>query len=681
MPSSILINGKKTYAAGVYGSPDFSELSGKSVSRGVLAIVGDFQDLECKVLYVFTNASAVRDMFPNNLLLQDLAKCAFKPSFDSKVPQGCAVLIFCNVTPNTQASKTFKDVDSVNNIQLLSKQWGAPGNQLFYKVANNAVDHKGLDITLAAPGMPVELYKNVQSGSLADVYYDGADLTATTVAFDTDKWTWAWSIVGANLPGAAPPNNKQVLNPTAITIQGKLTAVLSVAPGGGVTVTVTVECITSLGVSKTLTLLFPAGQAGPLVLQDTGVDALLSDITKITVSADSNTFVGKATFTANAFVALAADFDTVGKIATMINNYAARGFHCDVTNPKTKGLHSDRVDKAAAVNALSPAKAHPRADLWAFEQALLASNLVTTALVTGYKKPLKEWNVADSSEEGLFMGGTATGPADDDWVDALAVLALHDVQVVVAIPEDGGDPPTQASQLIDHCVDSAQFGFERNAYIGADVGKTIVELSAMINLLNSRHLSVCGQEIQIETAVKGKQWAGPEFQAVQLAGIQCGKVAGESMTNKTPAVFGVRQKWTLVRDDDTLIAAGLCAYTQDGSKFKTTRVLTTWTEDDNPAESEVFANESVNVSIRRVRSKFKGKIGASTGGLPASLLVGQLQTELESQVQDGDIKAFADPAVEDLGDAVSFKYRLAPDESLNFILVSPTVSRISSSAG
>lgn len=682
MPSNILVNGKKKYKAGIYGQPDFSALSGKAISRGNLALVGDFPALESGAVYDFTDASQIREIYPTDLVLQTLAKVAFKPARDDRVPQGCAKLTVCNITPNVQAVKTFLDGTGAASLKLSSKYWGKKGNQLYYKLAANATDNKGIDVTLALPGLPTETYKNVQFGDLADVYYNGADLSTTLVAFAPTGIVWTWTKVTANLPALAPPANKVVLTPTQMVIDSALTVLLSAAPGAGKTVTVTVKGIVG-GVAKTLTLVFAEGQVGPSKVQDGGGDAHFTDITEITVNSDNDAaYAGHATLSATAFDLDSTQLLKFGDMASAINNYNVRGFHCDIVNPKAKAVPSARLDHASATSCLSPIKAHPRADLYALLQTLAASKLVTAEADANAVAPPAMWNNVNATAEGLLIGGTETTATANDWVDALAVLALEDIQITVAYtPGTGLDAATVGLKLIDHCIDAGEFGYERNAYIGAKTGTSTADVKALAAALNSRHLSLCAQDILIETATGAREWQEPTVQAVQLAGIQCGKVRGTSMTHKRPAVFGTQQKWTLVRDDDTMIENGVVIYSKDNLGYLTERVVTTWLEDDNPALSEAFANESVNTVIRRVRSKFQIKIGDSTGGMDAAQLQGMLDTELDQAVKDGDCKAWKDSAVLDLGDAVQFKFLLAPDESLNFILVTPTVTRISSSAG
>lgn len=676
MPSSILVLGKKKYKPGIYGNPDFSALGGKSVSKGIVAVVGEYPQLEAKAIYEFADAKTLRLLYPDDIRLQTIGKVAFEPAADDQVPFGAAKLILVNAQPVTQATRTIKDSAGNDALVLKSKVWGQKGNQVYYKLEANAADAKAIDGTLALPGMAAESFPNMQSGKVVELQYSGADLSTTNVTVGPATWTWNWTKALA-VPGGAVNPNQIVFTPTTLVIKGALTVQLSAAPNANKTVTVTVKCITSTGVAKTLPLVFVAGQMGPSNLQDTGVDANLSDITEVTVAASEVGFDTTATLSAKAFDITTSAFTSVGAIVGMINNYNSRGFHAGdgtlAKTPKVGNIGADQIDKQTTVDVKSPAKATLRADLWAMVEALKSSAIVTASRATNADLAPKPWNLAGTKEEGLFLGGQESGTAAGDWTDALAELATEDVNHVVVDDDD----IARAKALIVHCDDAAMFGYERNGYFGYVKDKTLQELfDEVTSKLNSRHVSACGQEIQIEDAIGAAVWKEPFFQALQLAGIQAGRVKGTSPTHKRPNVLAVRQKWTMLRDDDNMISKGILGYSQDELGIIVERAVTTWLEDDNAAKSEVHANESVNTSIRRVRATFKGKIGDSTSGLSVNQLKGMLEVELDKQVKDGDIKAWKDASVVDLGDAYKFIYKLAPDESLNFITVEPSVTRI-----
>ncbi len=98
-------------------------------------------------------------------------------------------------------------------------------------------------------------------------------------------------------------------------------------------------------------------------------------------------------------------------------------------------------------------------------------------------------------------------------------------------------------------------------------------------------------------------------------------------------------------------------------------------EDDNPIFSEVSANESVNASIRGLRSQLDALIGTANRSLTANRVTSLAQAQLNRQVQDGTIKAFRDVVVQDQGDTLVVGYTVAAIEPLNFIKLDVTVAR------
>ena len=109
--------------------------------------------------------------------------------------------------------------------------------------------------------------------------------------------------------------------------------------------------------------------------------------------------------------------------------------------------------------------------------------------------------------------------------------------------------------------------------------------------------------------------------------------------------------------------------------WRVERSVTTWIKDNNPIYSEVSANESINASVRELRSVLDAFIGQGNSVSTISAIKGIASENLRSQVDRSIIKAFKDLVLEDLGDTVRVNYTVAAVEPLNFILINASVRR------
>nr|CAB4128642.1 hypothetical protein UFOVP114_51 [uncultured Caudovirales phage] len=695
MPSSILLNGRRIFSPGVYGNPNFSALSGKSAATGIVVIVGYFPELEQNVPHVFFSAKAAAAAYPSNGYLQRVVKTLFSPAREAdNVPTGASQVVLVNFAASTAASKQFQDADGNNVLKLAAQTFGPVSNQLAYKLASTKNNTKALDVELRL-GSVVEKYNGIESAGLVALYYDGADGLQTHVAFSPSAFQWNWG-KQVQLPGDSAPDNFVVWNVVDCVIYGKLNVEVDLAPTMGKTITVTVQGVDKLGLDVTGTLVLHAGETTGVVKHST-TEVEWRSITSVRAESDEDGVTPHVTYTAKAF-----DFDltsflrppTVGALASLIGQSSNKGFQAKLKSPQAFKVPSNQMDTQTSVGVDGSSNSCDiRADLWAVVNALSQSSLVTATRLSGAAKPLKFWNVTDSSEQGLFLGGGVSGMdggGDDPSVlfqASLDVLKLQDGNIVIlalpieAIPGDLDNDTAVllGNMLAQHCVDAALYGFERNAYLAVlqNGGTAPADVRDIVQGLNTRHVTPCFQQVKIEDETGNITWQDQTFQALQLAGIQAGVKQGKTMVMRKPNVYATRQKWTPVLDDEQLLACGALIYSVDpdlGIIVKND--ATSWVQDDNPALSSITANESVNKSIRDVRANFKILLGDNTADVSAAALTGKLEDILEAQVKKLKIiKAWRNASVEDLGDRFRLNYGLAPGEVLRFIEVAPEVAR------
>lgn len=672
MPSSVLINGKRIYKPGIYGVVDASALGGKGTSTGNLAVVGVMPGLESGEVHVYTAPADVRNIDTTDLSLARLAKLAFSPSTDARVPGGADNLYLVNVQPNTQAAHTFKDKDGTNSLTLASKLWGSKGNQTYLKMVQNATDTKLADLTIARGGV-TETYSGLGSGPVFEAYYDGADLTATTLAVSPTAWSWLWTTASTALPGGGLPNKVTEAVTQIHPGSAQISATLAPVVAGGKTATVKITGTDHLGVDTTETLSFVAGE-GAVAKTTVKKWSAISEYEVETT--DDGTAVHVATLTGTSFDLDPADFNDVGEMASYVNQFSAKGYHVTAKTPTISAIPADEVDTQTATNVLSPAKLTARADLWATVQTLAVSALVEASRHASAVKAPKHFGTAPipAAEEVMMAGGGETTPiTSSHWETALALLDSENVQIVSLLSEDA----TIHQLGIAHVVNATLAGYERNVWAGATKQTSLADLfTTYTSVLNTRHVAITPWEVKIATATGGSEWVTPMWFALQLAAMQAGTPAATPLTDKRPAILDARAAWKpSVANDNAAIAKGLVSLTKDQLGWKVLRSVTTYLTDDNPIYSEVSANESINTSIRRVRNVLQVKVGN-----PATASAEQMRAvvadELDAQVADEVIKAWQNIVISDLGDRYRVSYEPAAIEPTNFFEIYAYVQRI-----
>jgi len=697
MPSSILINGLRLYKPGIYGYIDVSSLGGKGISTGNVAVVGDFPLLQHEtdgdiLPLTFTSGRAVQE-FGNDREMLDVAKFAFTPSVDSRVPGGAASLTFVPVRPNTQASSAgyvgFADANGIQCITLKSRLWGPKGNQVLVKANTNATDLNGMDVDIYFNGIH-EPYVNLQSGVIADLYYDGADATASLITLDKTTWTWTWDIATAfTAPGGA---QSIALEPTEIVVAPDSVLAAKLVDGGAgassAAVTCTIVGLDELGGAQTVIWTALAGTtdfgSGAGVYHATADK--WSRIDSITLATADVAYNGTLTVQGTAFAITTADFDSVGAICSYIDNNSAKGFHANGLSPQINNIpcspdldldsNAGGVDKQTAVDVFSPAKCEVKADLWYIATTLDASNIVSCEQVTAGVNPPRFVGQNPAVEDQTFLfGGTISSATSVSWDNALESIEYSDIQIVVIFD----DTIAYMKKGITHCNNSAVAGYERDCWMGATKDKTIAQILASFTAqLNNQNAACVGQEVQVTDSRGKTMWKDPKYLAVLCAGMQAGTPVATPLTTKRPDVLDVRQKWNANRDANELLGKGLCVLHYDDNAWRVVRSITTYMEDDNPILSEVSSWESIQTSVRSLRASLKIMVGNPIYANTAPKLRPVVQGLLDKQVEDGIIKAHRNSVVEDLGDTFRIGYEAAAVEPLNFFQVYVSVVRISS---
>ena len=691
MPTSLNLDGLRIYRPGVYAVIDASALGGSGVSTGNVAIVGEFPSIEQASPLTFTSARAVKDYDPDDLYMQTIARTAFAPSTDDRVPGGAATLTIVNIVENTQAQYPgAKDLNGADSLVLKSSLWGAKGNQMFAALTVNPGDSNALDITIGK-GSASETYTGLQSGPVADFYYEGTDLDYSLLSVDPTNLNWMWGKehTFAGGLGLGDPQS-QVYDPVTDAVVSNGSALqfsvqngTGLAAGKTLTISVVGKDSTGAAVTGTATITEAEYAGDPSItktLESGGSPVQWGQVESVTYSTDQGTFAGSTLLTGTAYALTLADFNYVGEVAALIDNNSNLGWHADAIHPRINKIPSTEIDKQASVDVHNGAgassnKLTARCDLWAILEALQTSRLVEASRASGAEFRPGPASLSGYSEQLFFVGGSETAATDADYDDALAAIEYADIQIVVGM----ADTLVVAKKLAQHCTNAAVAGYERNAYFGCPKNKTLKQaFDEFSSKINSRHVAMAAQEVYLEDATGALKWMDPSMMAVMVAGMQAGTAVATPLTYKRPSVYDVRSLWDPSRDANEAISKGIVNISKDTLGFKIERSVTTWLEDDNPIFSEVSSNESVNTSVRDLRAALAVRVGDALYGGTAAKLRSVVEGRLNQQIREGFIKSWRNVSLEDLGDTIRVNYEVAAVEPLNFMLITASVVRIPS---
>lgn len=671
MSTSVLIGGKRYYKPGVYGKVDASKQGGKAVSFGNLAIVGSFPQLQYDTVYEILSGQALTSWDPASLEFARLAKLAFKPIVGGA---GCSKLYMLNVQTNTQAQLTLLDGSAADSVVLKSKLWGTRGNQVWVKVATNP--SAGLDITIAQPGMAGESYTGVTSGNVLEVKYDttvGVDLNGVTDVVKATLLQASWKIYWEK-----KLDNGVAFNPTVLPIASKLQVKTAADSGFDISIGVTGTGLKNgVAWSGTATFTFlradQALNAYKEVIDTASTHAIVwSEITAVTNNAvASTTYVkGWAVDTTLATNPPLTTFTYLSDVAEFVNNMNNKGLYCNIKSPKAYKVPVAELEPPAADSTVKDTSLYVKTDIWEWLQQLAGSNIVEATRATGASR------APNTTAGKLLTGGTdGTTTVATDYPDALTKIENVDIQRVAVLSDD-----IEAGKALKaHCVYAAvKFGRERNGWFGCPGATSLANIKATyVNILNDRNVTLVADKIKIAAVKSGDSaaWLEPKYFAVLSAGLQCGQAPATALTKRTPDILDFSHAWTDGTDEDAVIAGGICALTKNNLGVpEYMRSVTTWVQDDNPAFSETSANDSVNTSIRDLRSHLTQLIGLNIDdSLPAGVVQAMAVDRLEYQVAQKWIKSFSDVAVSLDVDTFSVDYVVDEVQPVNFIMVTAHV--------
>jgi hypothetical protein len=651
MPSSLNLNGLRVFRPAVYAEVDASSLGGQNPSTGSLCIVGAFPQFEQNEALTFTSASALVSYDASDSELALLGKIAFSPSLDDRIPAGVASLTMLNVQECTQASLMLLDEDGNNALQVKSKVWGARGNRCLIAVENENTDQ--CKITVSRDGIE-EVFEGIESGDLASVYYSGSLLDACSINATRSSVAFSWEQAEAVENGALSMDVSDMASSSTLAI-----SLSEVDHTNTVFVVLTGSDLSGASVTETLT--FASGDGA----EQTSANSY-SVIESIEVATDDLVYTGNVEVSGQ--VAFdPSDYSNLNELISAID--ALSGF--------TASYDAGESYPANEIDAVSDSilgvnnSVNLRADLYAVIQALRVSKLVSVERANNGTKRLAQSDGGASISQRLTGGGASTVVLDD-WTSALQTIEASDLQIIVP----WSTSINELKEVKKHLVNSAIAGRERNAWMGASANQSISAIKGTYSkVLNDRNIAIVGQSIKYVAPNGETKTLAPLYLALMLAGMQAGSSVGTPLTRKRPDVLDVVSPWDANRDATDAIKAGIVNLSFGAFGYQVERSVTTYLTDDNPIYSEVSANESVNASIRDLRSGLDRFIGEANRSLTANRIKSIAEARLNRQVLDGVIKGYRDVILADEGDTLVISYTVAPVEPLNFIRISATIQR------
>jgi hypothetical protein len=665
MPTSTFVSGSSTRRPGVYASVDASALGGAALTTNVMGIVGDFPELESAVPTRFNTANQLKGASPS-YINQLIAKVLYNPANDPKVAGSPSAVYLINGGTSTQASLALVDAVPLTGLTLKSKKWGPLGNTGVVSCVVPAGGTGGdRTLTISINGTTETWAFDGQT--LMTLGYIGTDNDAVTLSVKDTSATklqisQSRSGIGSGALSLATASWKWDDEP------------IFVASGSGNHSLSVTGIRKDTGAVFTQVLTFTASATPDAAL---GFD--VAAITALTWTPGAAETLSVSGFGFDIDLT-ATEFKTIKDVGDHILAYTGQGWSVTYNEPSVGSIDSINLDKVTAgTDIFNPATQALTADLYRLWVELQKSELVDVdlgSITTAGLTQIAAYVGVKSLAGGSFSAGTSTTVGN-----AYTACRTEDIQIFVNFYTDLA---TQ-QELRTHCQYMASQGLgECNGWTAMPADDTKTTIKTRTGLLNSRHIGMAAQEIQVSDHLGATVWAAPLYQAVMFAAIQASTPVGTPLTRKLANVLDVRSDSTWNGDDDAneLLKYGLCFLTTDRLGFKVERSITTYQTDDNAVFSEVSANESLYTAIRDLRRNLNLLVGDPALASTATSVKSLAKARLRWQVKNNMIKAFNEGAlnVEDLGDTFRVNVELAVVEPLNFIQVAAKVTRIPFSA-
>lgn len=650
MPTSIFFNGQRRFRPSVYARVINNLTEQAAPATGNVALVGDFPQLKAATPVRFTNSLDLADyMRGTNGDIDKIAGLMFKPLQDDGTIDSLTIV---SAGSSTQASTTN------GGLKVKSRLFGADGNRLKVKIAENATDTALYDIEVLEGVVKRESVTGLGDGAVASIEYEPAlanealnratvEIDATDFSIDAGvDYLEAFVQAGGNLLASSTPAN------------GNITLTLSTNQSAESTITITGLDLAGAAATDVITIASAALQGDTFVTTNS-----YSSITAIT-GTSTGSFTGDLAVDFNLFSKALANItsfeDTLNEVKSLGDDMSG-AFTVSTPVKTLSGTSLDAVASSSIFNTAVSFKNDLASVIdWFAGSAFVEGEKVSNAVIT-----------ASANAVRLTGGSKDAVVSNAEYQAAFDAIKRLDINIVAVFNSDV-DVIKIAKQ---HAIDAAEdAGYERNIWAGTTSAQTIQQaFTGWSKELNDRNVAITPQSIVVDG-----ETLDPRFTACLLAGIQGATSISEPMTRKRPtaAVTNTSENFNREEEASLAIRRGLVIFADPSSTgLRVERSVTTWLKDDNPVYSEVSANESVNQSIRLLREDLQAQIGTKVTLGRRAAVEKVAEKSLAEQKRNGIIKDFRDLTVSIEGDVANVIYSLAAVEPLNFITVTTNIVR------
>lgn len=335
------------------------------------------------------------------------------------------------------------------------------------------------------------------------------------------------------------------------------------------------------------------------------------------------------------------DFDT-----SDLDQFAA----ADIKTPTTLTFFARQFDVVSTINAQS--------------QLVSATNASTTNALPANASA----TFLTGGHEGDPLNPAVPTTTQADWIAAIDLLKRVFVNTLVPATDDAS-----VHALIDsHCAYMGGVGRkERDAKVGAETSATKTQLKDRALALNSRHMALWSQDVEVFNTAGERTSQPPKFGAAFMAGMQAGSPVGTPLTSKQMNLLNVTQSstWNPTDDAEELIQAGVCfAQLVDGEGFKLVRSITTHLSSDNIAFTEQSVNEATNNASYNFRTAMEASVGKKGfAGTVNAAKANAIRILDELQNTSKVITAYRNLVITLVGDVLEVEVEIAPVLPINFV--------------
>lgn len=732
-PNSINLNGQSTNIPGPYGLVTYQTSAGTSVPLEILALMAEMPWLEQNTPLVVTSQASMQRTAPTNQELARMAGIIYAPASDDRVPGGPAEVVMVNVQPTTQAYLTLLDGSGNDSVLLSCNTWGQKGNQCVVTVE---LDTGVYTITISFSGV-TETFANIEPLNLFSLQYTGGDFatvssgvkpqTTTSSGLTLPQATIAVSSTNAfGLQGQFLIETDLGFETVTYTGKNDANTAFTGCTGGtgtytsGATVKATNDSEFWIGASGTEAAGTQAygiiwdgsvrvdpsisASGGAYTVTVTGTDAETGDasVTSVLSWADGTgqgqqtavdgtparnfSYINQIVF-ANAgggapnFIVtgdiLRADssiFSSIGDLTDYLTSIT--DFDVTDVNGLVNSLSLEDMDPLPPTNITSSAHTYTNAQQ-AIVNALAGSGIVTAEAIDGGGAP-----VAITATN--MAGGSQTTTSASDWQGGFTALRRVPCSIVVPMTSDA----TVAGYLKDHCTYMGGAGRNpRNGYVGAAANETLAQLRTRAQALNTRNVTLCGQQIRRASPSGNLEWLDPKYLALLLASMQAGTT--QAITYKVPNIVDYRQSPTWNPIDDAqqciqqmLTIVGELVVGQSVPLTRVIRGLTTYLVSSDPARTDIQPNKSINQFLNFALAQMITLVGEPTT-TPTSVLNQVWKSIGASAVTLGILEAFDERTAtcQRIANVVLFGATVIPAYSQDFLVLNVNVAPATSGGG